>query len=160
MAYYNLKTNEIWADSNIDGFLDDCVEIDEVIVPLIRELNMRGYRTKFCCSGHPFCSCNELYTDIADAKTVFSDAISVEKTDEAELPYRVITAPREDDFYIAFESRQKENIQLPLPDGFVWDDDDTIRYIYINNEFYAFLDERREAAQALHKWVLQLPKIK
>ena len=31
MAYYDLKTNEIWAESNIDGFHDEHIEIDEVI---------------------------------------------------------------------------------------------------------------------------------
>lgn len=54
MAYYDLKTNEIWAESNIDRFHDEHIEIDEVIAPLIRELNIKGYKTKFCCSGHPF----------------------------------------------------------------------------------------------------------
>ena len=56
MTYYDLKTNEIWADSNIAGFHDEHIEIDEVIAPLIRELNIKGYKTKFCCSGHPFYS--------------------------------------------------------------------------------------------------------
>lgn len=31
MAYYDLKTNEIWAESNIDRFHDEHIEIDEVI---------------------------------------------------------------------------------------------------------------------------------
>ena len=43
MAYYDLKTNEIWAESNIDRFHDEHIEIDEVIAPLIRELNIKGY---------------------------------------------------------------------------------------------------------------------
>ena len=46
MAYYDLKTNEIWAESNIDRFHDEHIEIDEVIAPLIRELNIKGYKTK------------------------------------------------------------------------------------------------------------------
>lgn len=41
MAYYDLKTNEIWADSNIAGFHDEHIEIDEVIAPLIRERILR-----------------------------------------------------------------------------------------------------------------------
>ena len=45
MAYYDLKTNEIWADSNIAGFHDEHIEIDEVIAPLIRELNIKGLHT-------------------------------------------------------------------------------------------------------------------
>ena len=31
MAYMDLKTFEIWAKSNIDGFHDEHIEIDEVI---------------------------------------------------------------------------------------------------------------------------------
>ena len=43
MAYYDLKTNEIWAESNIDGFHDEHIEIDEVIAPLVRELNINDF---------------------------------------------------------------------------------------------------------------------
>ena len=68
MAYYDLKTNEIWADSNIAGFHDEHIEIDEVIAPLIRELNIKGYKTKFCCSGHPFYSLCEAMVSILYAK--------------------------------------------------------------------------------------------
>ena len=30
----------------------DVVEIDELFVPVIAELNRKGYRTRYCCSGH------------------------------------------------------------------------------------------------------------
>lgn len=30
----------------------DVVEIDELFVPVIAELNRKGYKTKYCCSGH------------------------------------------------------------------------------------------------------------
>lgn len=50
----NLKTFEIWADSNIDGFENEHFEVDELIAPVIRELTLKGYTTKFCCSGHPY----------------------------------------------------------------------------------------------------------
>ena len=48
MAYMNLKTMEIWAESNIDGFHDEHIEIDEVIAPVIRELNLKGYGSAKC----------------------------------------------------------------------------------------------------------------
>lgn len=39
MAYMDLNTFEIWAESNIDGFHDEHIEVDELIAPIIRELN-------------------------------------------------------------------------------------------------------------------------
>lgn len=30
----------------------DVVEIDELFIPVIAELNRKGYKTNFCCSGH------------------------------------------------------------------------------------------------------------
>ena len=30
----------------------DVAEIDELFVPMIAELNRKGYRTRYCCSGH------------------------------------------------------------------------------------------------------------
>nr|WP_237076232.1 MULTISPECIES: hypothetical protein [unclassified Neglectibacter] len=71
MTYYDLKTNEIWADSNIAGFHDEHIEIDEVIAPLIRELNIKGYKTKFCCSGHPFYSLCEAMVDSEETAKAF-----------------------------------------------------------------------------------------
>ena len=44
----NLKTMEMWAESNIDGFHDEHIEIDEVIAPVIRELNLKGYGSAKC----------------------------------------------------------------------------------------------------------------
>lgn len=32
--------------------LGNSVEIDELFLPVITELNSKGYKTKFCCSGH------------------------------------------------------------------------------------------------------------
>ncbi len=159
MAFYNPKTNDIWADSNIEGFLEDCVEIDEVIAPLIQELNKRGYRTRFCCSGHPLLACNEVFTDAANAENCIADVQSVEKTADPEYPYRVIVTPMENDFYIFFDTKRKGDFSQPLPTGFEWDGDSTIRYRYRHSDFYLFLAERAMAAERLHFWATQLPKI-
>lgn len=45
MTYMDTKTFDLWADSNIDGFHEGQVEIDEVIAPIIRELNLKGYQS-------------------------------------------------------------------------------------------------------------------
>lgn len=53
MAYYNIKTHEI-VDDCIEGAEVDknWVEIDDLIVPVIKELNEKRYITRFCCAGH------------------------------------------------------------------------------------------------------------
>ncbi len=50
MTYMDTKTFDLWADSNIDGFHEGQVEIDEVIAPIIRELNLKGYFPSNCRS--------------------------------------------------------------------------------------------------------------
>jgi len=39
-------------------------ECDDLIAPAIRELNLRGYRTEFCCSGHPHMCNGEVHIDL------------------------------------------------------------------------------------------------
>ena len=90
MAYYDLKTNEIWAESNIDGFHDEHIEIDEVIAPLIRELNIKGYKTKFCCSGHPFYSLCEAMVDSEETAKAFVGLIGTERTENPRVPVRAV----------------------------------------------------------------------
>lgn len=159
MAYYDLKTNEIWAESNIDRFHDEHIEIDEVIAPLIRELNIKGYKTKFCCSGHPFYSLYEAMVDSEETAKAFVGLIGTERTENPRVPVRALYVTQDNDFYITFEENEQKAIVLALPDGFEWDDERTIRYTYNNYEFYAFLAERAKAAKALHDWAIQLPPV-
>ena len=159
MAYYDLKTNEIWADSNIAGFHDEHIEIDEVIAPLIRELNIKGYKTKFCCSGHPFYSLCEAMVDSEETAKAFVGLVGTERTENPRVPVRALYVMPDNDFYITFEENEHKAIVLALPDGFEWDDERTIRYTYNNFEFYAFLAERAKAAKALHDWATQLPPV-
>lgn len=48
---YNQKTikNNMCKVKNCFG---NVVEIDELFIPVIIELNKKGYKTKYCCSGH------------------------------------------------------------------------------------------------------------
>lgn len=53
--YYNVDRDEIVVDNlpynkKIDG--DDFFEIDELIIPLIKICNQKGYKTRYCCAGH------------------------------------------------------------------------------------------------------------
>lgn len=48
---YRQKTikNNLCKNNNC---LCEVVEIDELFVPIVLELNKKGYATRFCCSGH------------------------------------------------------------------------------------------------------------
>ena len=115
MAYYDLKTNEIWADSNIAGFHDEHIEIDEVIAPLIRELNIKGYKTKFCCSGHPFYSLCEAMVDSEETAKAFVGLIGTERTENPRVPVRALYVTPDNDFYITFEENEQKPSYLSNP---------------------------------------------
>ena len=73
MAYVNLNTFDILEKDNPKADSSGYFECDEEMAGIIRILNQKGYRTRFCCSGH-------LYDEI-------SDTLTEENTDlsEAEL---------------------------------------------------------------------------
>lgn len=50
---------ELTTDENPKSFF----EIDELMIPIIQVLNLKGYKTFACCSGHP-------YEEIEDSNSV------------------------------------------------------------------------------------------
>lgn len=157
MAFMDLKTFEIWAESNIDDFHDGQIEIDEVIAPIIRELNLKGYKTKFCCSGHPYNSLNEAFTSSEESAKALIGLVKTEITDKAEFPIRALYIIPDDDFYISFDGISSTDFVVPLPDGFGWDKESTIRYEYAETEVYELLAERLNACKTLYEWTKRLP---
>ena len=76
MAYVNLKTYDILEkeDEN-EKDRSDFFECDEEMAGIILLLNQKGYRTRFCCSGH-------LYDEISDTLTEENTALSEEELRE------------------------------------------------------------------------------
>lgn len=157
MAYMDLKTFDIWAESNIDGFHDNQIEIDEVIAPIIRELNIKGYTTNFSCSGHPFESLNEAFTDSEESAECLVGLIKTEYSEHPTMPIRALYLMPDNDFYISFEGISQNDFPLSLPNGFYWDDETTIRYRYMESEVYELLEERLKASKLLYLWAVSLP---
>lgn len=157
MAYMDLKTFDIWAESNIDGFHDNQIEIDEVIAPIIRELNIKGYKTKFSCSGHPFESINEAFTDSEESAECLVGLIKTECSNYPTMPIRALYLMPDNDFYISFDGISQNDFPLSLPYGFYWDDETTIRYRYKKSEVYELLEERLKASKLLYQWAVSLP---
>ena len=58
MAHINKKDFSIISDyiniDNLETDSDDYFECDDMIAPTISLLNKKGYKTAFCCAGHPF----------------------------------------------------------------------------------------------------------
>ena len=44
-------------------YFNELVEIDEMMVYPIEILNQKGYKTRFCCSGHMFSPANRMYNE-------------------------------------------------------------------------------------------------
>lgn len=54
MAFMNKNTFFIVDMLTDTDDIDDWFHVDEFIAPAIRELNLKGYRTEYCCQGHAF----------------------------------------------------------------------------------------------------------
>ena len=52
MFFINKNTFRIHTNLSNYENRDDFFEVDELIAPIISILNLKGYKTRFCCSGH------------------------------------------------------------------------------------------------------------
>lgn len=110
MAFMHSKTFDIINSSNIDGYLDDYFEIDDYIAKPIQILNLKGYKTEFCCSGHPYDTVNELTmeNDGTDPHELMPGVVSVESLPNGWLKV-VVRQALDCEAYVAFAS----NVILP-----------------------------------------------
>lgn len=103
MAYIKKSDFSILSGSNIDGFLDDCFECDDMIAPVIQELNRKGYTTKYCCGGHPYIEHSEAVVSVcANPEQIIVGTESIEKLEK--VIFRVVYNDRcSAEIYIMFE---------------------------------------------------------
>ena len=71
MAYLCLACNEIYTEKmdhcpKASCGYDEVVEVDELMLPIIMELNEKGYATDSCCSGHFYDKYNAPYIMFSD----------------------------------------------------------------------------------------------
>lgn len=156
MAYMHSKTFDIVYNSNIDGFLDEFFQIDDYIAKPVQTLNRKGYTTRFCCSGHPFDTVNEVtFEDTeSDPNDLMPGVVFSEKLSDGTI--RVVARQALDcEAYITFDP----SIELPDSVPYGWYRmKDTIRCLWrycedplvcMQNVFKAMLN--------LTEWVNNLP---
>ena len=137
------------------------MEIDDLIAPIIQLLNMKGYRTKACCSGHPFKGLYEEFVEnINDLEA--SEYLLIEETDNG---VRGVQEYIDGGLYILFEESFPDCLKETTPEGFEWDDDfihnntfigweqSCIRYRFKNRDFFSFLEEQLDVIKRLYEWV-------
>jgi hypothetical protein len=121
-------------------------ECDEWIAPVIRILNHKGYKTKYCCSGHP---------------TYISRTGIRSNGEEVTLPlFHCFNN------YIMFDIPFEELSKIMLPEGYEFDKYDerdkgnsTIRYSdqYNPCSYYDAIGHFHKSMKAVYRWANELP---
>ena len=158
MAFMHSKTFDIIFNSNIDGYLDDYFEIDDYIAKPVQILNQKGYKTKFCCSGHPYDTVNELTmeNDGTDPHELMPGVISVETLSDGWLKV-IVRQAMDCEAYISFDP----TVVLPEqpPEGW-YRVSDAIRCRWPHDDDpLVCMQHVFRAMSSLTEWVENLPGI-
>jgi len=147
MAYMNETTFEVLdlprcrEDEDTEGWFP----VDELIAPSVQALNQKGYRTTYCCSGHPFSG--------------LAPVVSVDDETGEEALYGYCEYSQ-GELYIAFDRDYGMGLITNIPDGFYMDDENTvIRFSYGTETGFKLLHKRLDACENLFEWARSLPII-
>jgi len=145
MVYINETTFVMWDFPDIFEEMTGWFPVDEVIAPAVRELNLRGYRTTYSCSGHPVSGLIPVYS--SEPEDSDAEPCGYYETFSLSL-------------YVAFERDYGMGIITDLPNGVYMDDDNTvIRHKFSVVTGFPLLHERLEACEKLYQWTGTLPII-
>lgn len=147
MVYMNERDFDMWEFALAEEKVRDqgWFAVDEVIAPVIQELNRRGYRTSYCCSGHPISGLTPTY--IVNSKT--QEVIRCEYVEYCQPT-----------LYIAFDRDYGFGYSEPIPAAFYMDDENTVlRLEYETLSGFSLLHERLDACEQLYAWAKTLPII-
>lgn len=133
MAYMNLNTFELVHDITIDGSgnedLSSWVYVDDLIAPIVSELNKKGYRTTFSCSGHP------------ERRSLYVSRLTME-VDDVEI--------LNNSAYISFD----DGISIPedmIPPKWVYDKDCNSMYFYYDDIYPIFSSKMESNSETMQK---------
>lgn len=161
MAYINKKDFSIVYKITNPDYEDKYFECDDLIAPAISLLNMKGYKTSFCCAGHPFPTLDVSFNsnDKAALKELIQeyDVIELLKIGQANINEELLSYAYDDRykycvtfindypelFYVAFDQNYHFEDDF-LPKDFYWDDRGTLYCIRQADENLEKLQELTE----------------
>ena len=145
------------------------IEVDEQIVDIIITLNKKGYRTKYCCSGH--------YDDSKITDSISKDNISETEfhkfIEEHNIP---IFSEDENNYYYGYPALGtscyisfEKDVEIPFfPEGFEYEEKNIIRrrldYYFGENFTHKKSEEEinleiKTNVENLRVWVNKLPEL-
>lgn len=175
MAFIDSKTFDIYSEIEcVSEIYSRSFVCDDLIAPIISMLNIKGYKTKACCSGHPYPGKNYVYG--ISGETTFVPTYSIEEVTEDNLKiedeemkqfvlskfskgekvYRHLVGTIPYEAYIFFEKAYfSEDTELPL--GWYLEGK-VLRYSFDPKlEPYYFLTNQIAVYMTLYEWVRKLP---
>ena len=181
MALIDKNTFEIFDAINNDE-IKNTFECDDLIAPAIRVLNLKGYKTCYCCSGHPFPSKTEClsygsatvddfyesFSGIYEIKEVkledLKDESAYERAKELMEGY---SKPGDNKLYIikmqqyvsneAYISFEEGMLPNTLPEGWEFDVQYSIRVEMPATTEMEFFSNQVKVMEDLLKWANNLP---
>ena len=177
MAFLHKETFEIIQGSYAEEDYDIYFEVDDILALPIRELNLKGYKTLLCCSGHPFMTISQTFHSEENVRKLkdYPAIIRIEAVHDSicpELSKRVICKEAEDLLcYVVFA----KGVVLPhLPIGFCIEDEAIVELpqglagtvtisrslskdAVVEADIYNFFSTSLDAAMKLYEWSLTLP---
>lgn len=173
MALINTTTFEIFHQNSVECTDDVYFECDELIAPTIEVLNLKGYKTQYCCSGHPYkdniefvvpkeLDPEEIFPGIYKVEKVTAKQLKAEGYDISNLKFpcqRVLCKQFINaEAYIMFE----EGYMPPtIPNG--WSKNKNSISICVDEPetpVFNFLTKRLKVMKALFYWANSLPERK
>lgn len=139
MAFINKRNFKIYNNCNL-GYTSPIelkpkyFEVDDILAPVIRKFNVKGYTTISSCQGHPYLGLNDKIVRLKDGENI-KDTVKGVITANSSLTSNI--------YYIIYETKEKtrtfisfaDGINLPsIPEG--WE----IDYTYDNLVIYKLYD--------------------
>lgn len=172
MAFIDSKTFEVYSGIGISKVAKRSFECDDEIARTISILNLKGYKTLACCSGHPFLD----YTEVkiaaeSDPKESLMYAISSEEIKEENYTannksflskpeggckkiFRIEIKQPIPEAYILFEEGYAPD---SVPQGWNLYDGVALQKEYEAEDEFEFFSERLNCMKDLTEWARNLP---
>lgn len=170
MAYINKKDFSIMQSIN-ELLVKDYFECDDLMAPAISLLNKKGYKTKFCCSGHTYPKHVGSFGKTLPNTYKMREIIYCEKSENLKglypnqiiesNPYYIIHISKVDPirFYVSFED--KYNFPHLPEDAFFTNEGRCIRYQYPidENDVFNNFEIILRMNKSFYEWIEKLPSL-